>query len=109
MGLPRALRALDFPAPVCQTSAMSKQESGCIPCTNCCVTVPQDKYFAVEKFGKYSHMLAPGLAVAGCDVCGCCIQFRSISSRVSQNDIIVQTKTKDNVFVVAKVAVQQSV
>eukprot|EP00449_Zooxanthella_nutricula_P015192 CAMPEP_0198537294 /NCGR_PEP_ID=MMETSP1462-20131121/43644_1 /TAXON_ID=1333877 /ORGANISM="Brandtodinium nutriculum, Strain RCC3387" /LENGTH=39 /DNA_ID= /DNA_START= /DNA_END= /DNA_ORIENTATION= len=32
-------------------------ENGCLPCTNCFVTVPQDKTYAVEKFGKYSHML----------------------------------------------------
>merc|ERR1712014_124955 len=59
--------------------------------------------------GKFSHMLSPGLAFAGCDLCGCCISFRSITSRVEQNICMVQTKTKDNVFVTAKVAVQQSV
>jgi len=84
-------------------------ERGCLPCTNCCVTVPQDKYFAVERFGKYDHMLAPGLAMAGFDCCGCCITFRSITSRVDQLMVRVSTKTKDNVFVTAQVAVQQSV
>merc|ERR1712008_152857 len=78
-------------------------------CTNCCVTVPQDKYFAVESFGKFSHMLPPGLAFAGLDCCGCCITFRSITSRVDQLMVRVNTKTKDNVFVTAQVAVQQSV
>jgi len=73
------------------------------------VTVPQDKWFAVESFGKFSHMLKPGLAFAGLDCCGCCITFRSITSRVEQNNVVVQTKTKDNVFVTAQVAVQQSV
>ena len=86
-----------------------RRENGCIPCTNCCVTVPQYKYFAVENFGKFSHMLSPGLAFAGFDLCGCCINFRSITSRVEQNSCNVQTKTKDNVFVTVKVAVQQSV
>jgi regulator of protease activity HflC (stomatin/prohibitin superfamily) len=86
-----------------------QMESGCIPCCNCVVTVPQDKYFAVENFGKFSKMLPPGLNFAGFDVCGCCITFRSITSRVEQNLVRVQTKTKDNVFVVANVAVQQSV
>jgi len=71
--------------------------------------VPQDKYFAAEQFGKFSHILSPGLSFAGVDVCGCCITFRSITSRVEQNMVVVQTKTKDNVFLVAKVAVQQSV
>merc|ERR1712039_292715 len=54
-------------------------------------------------------ILRPGLAFAGIDCCGCCISFRSITSRVEQNVVMVQTKTKDNVFVTAKVAVQQSV
>jgi len=88
---------------------MQQEERGCIPCTNCFVTVPQDKYYAVESFGKFSHILQPGLAFAGPDCCGCCIGFRSITSRVEQNNVQVQTKTKDNVFVTANVAVQQSV
>jgi len=71
--------------------------------------VDQDKWFAVERFGKYSHILGPGLSFVGVDCCGCCITLRSITSRVEQNTVIVQTKTKDNVFVTAKVAVQQSV
>ncbi|OLP78090.1 Protein OSCP1 [Symbiodinium microadriaticum] len=78
---------------------MQQVEKGCLPCTNCLVTVPQDKYFAVEKFGKFSHMLKPGLATVGCDLCGCCIGFRSITSRTEQNMVNVSTKTKDNVFV----------
>jgi len=73
------------------------------------VTVPQDKYYAVEKFGKFSHILKPGLATVGCDCMGCCISFRSITSRVEQNNVVVSTKTKDNVFVQVRVAVQQSV
>lgn len=54
-------------------------------------------------------MLPPGLAFAGFDICGCCITFRSITSRVDQIVVQVHTKTKDNVFVTAQVAVQQSV
>jgi len=84
-------------------------ERGCIPCTNCFATVPQDKYFAVEKFGKFSHTLKPGLAFGGVDCCGCCVTYRSITSRVEQNVVNVRTKTKDNVFVNVVVAVQQSV
>jgi len=86
-----------------------RQERGCLPCGNCFVTVPQDKWYAVEKFGKFDSILKPGLAFAGIDVCGTCISFRSITSRVEQNLVRVQTKTKDNVFVTAMVAVQQSV
>merc|ERR1711972_758360 len=66
-------------------------------------------YFAVEKFGKFSHILGPGLAVTGLDCCGCCITFRSITSRVDQIMCQVRTKTKDNVFVNVLVAVQQCV
>mmetsp|Transcript_65613 Transcript_65613/g.192008 ORF Transcript_65613/g.192008 Transcript_65613/m.192008 type:complete len:297 (+) Transcript_65613:80-970(+) len=86
-----------------------RYEGGCCPCTNCCVTVPQDRYYAIERFGKFDDILRPGLSVAGVDCCGCCINFRSITSRVEQNNIVVQTKTKDNVFVLVRVAVQQSV
>merc|ERR1712014_213331 len=40
---------------------------------------------------------------------GCCITFRSITSRVDQTICQVRTKTKDNVFVNVLVAVQQAV
>eukprot|EP00929_Paragymnodinium_shiwhaense_P014493 TRINITY_DN122401_c0_g1_i1.p1 TRINITY_DN122401_c0_g1~~TRINITY_DN122401_c0_g1_i1.p1 ORF type:complete len:328 (+),score=65.38 TRINITY_DN122401_c0_g1_i1:84-986(+) len=88
---------------------MSRQESGCIPCTNCLVTVPQDKWFAVENFGAYSRVLRPGLSFAGFDLCGCCVSFRSMSSRVDQINCQVRTKTQDNVFVNVMVAVQHVV
>ena len=88
---------------------MSQPERGCLPFTNCFVTVPQDKWYAVEKFGRYSHMLPPGLAFGGPDVCGCCLTYRSITSRVEQIMCTVSTKTKDNVFVNAHIAVQMSV
>jgi regulator of protease activity HflC (stomatin/prohibitin superfamily) len=88
---------------------MSEPERGCLPFTNCFVTVPQDKWYAVEKFGKYSHQLTPGLSFGGFDICGCCLTYRSITSRVEQIMCTVSTKTKDNVFVTAQVAVQQSV
>jgi len=83
--------------------------SGMLPCCNCCITVPQDQYIAVENFGKFNKTLPPGLQIAGFDCCGICISFRSISARVDQTFVTVTTKTKDNVFVVAKVAVQHLV
>jgi regulator of protease activity HflC (stomatin/prohibitin superfamily) len=64
---------------------------------------------AVENFGKFNKTLPPGLQVAGCDVCGICISFRAISARVDQTLVNVTTKTKDNVFVNAQVAVQHRV
>merc|ERR1740116_215020 len=54
-------------------------------------------------------MLKPGLSCVGFDMCGICIQYRAITKRVEQNDCVVETKTKDNVFVSVRVAVQQSV
>jgi len=90
-------------------AGQQRQESGCIPCFNCCVTVPQDKIYAVELFGSFQKVVGAGLNIVGCDVGGCCISFRSISKRVEQNDVIVETKTKDNVFVMVKVSVQQQV
>lgn len=85
------------------------QISGCIPCCNCCVAVPQDKYVAVENFGKFNKVLSSGLQFAGFDCCGICITFRGVSARVDQTFVMVSTKTKDNVFVRAQVAVQHRV
>jgi regulator of protease activity HflC (stomatin/prohibitin superfamily) len=90
-------------------AGQQRQESGCIPCFNCCATVPQDKIYAVELFGSFTKVIGSGLNVVGCDVGGCCISFRSITKRVEQNDVFVETKTKDNVFVLVKVSVQQQV
>lgn len=84
-------------------------ETGCCPLTNSCVIVPQDKWYVVEKFGQYKSALKPGLTVVGCDLLGCCISFRSITSRVEQNDCVVHTKTKDNVFLSCNIAIQQTV
>jgi len=86
-----------------------RSESGCLPCTNCCVTVPQDKIYAVEWFGSYTKVLGSGLHFVGFDCLSCCVSFRSITKRVEQNDVWVETKTKDNVFVAVKVSVQQAV
>lgn len=71
--------------------------------------MPQDRFFAVEKFGSFDKILEPGLNCAGIDMCGMCVSFRSISQRVEQNMCLVETKTKDNVFVLVSVAVQLSV
>jgi len=86
-----------------------QQASGPCPLGNCIATVPQDEFYSVEKFGEFQRILGPGLTCVGCDCFGLCIGFRSMTRRVAQNDCIVETKTKDNVFVAVKVAVQQSV
>lgn len=91
-------------------AGQQRHELGLLPCLgNCLVAVPQDKFYAVERFGEFERVLKPGLACIGFDLCGICISFRSISRRVEQNDCLIETKTKDNVFVVVKVAVQQVV
>mmetsp|Transcript_10793 Transcript_10793/g.17098 ORF Transcript_10793/g.17098 Transcript_10793/m.17098 type:complete len:313 (-) Transcript_10793:17-955(-) len=89
--------------------AGSRSVSGCLPCSNCFVAVPQDRWIAVESFGNFQDIKEPGLAWTGWDCCGMCIQLRSISTRIEQNDCAVETKTKDNVFVTVKVSIQQSV
>jgi len=73
------------------------------------VSVDQDMFVAVERFGQFDRVIGPGLSCLGCDVCGICIGLRSITRRVDQNECVIETKTKDNVFVVVRVAVQQSV
>ncbi|CAK0839235.1 unnamed protein product [Prorocentrum cordatum] len=74
-------------------AGQQRQESGCIPCCNCCVTVPQDKIYAVENFGSFTKARRGALG----------------GKRVEQNEVFVETKTKDNVFVMVKVSVQQQV
>eukprot|EP00439_Symbiodinium_sp_Y106_P028758 s4096_g3.t1 len=66
------------------TRCRRREEPGCLPCGNCFVVVPQDRFFALERFGKFDRTLAPGLSWAGFDLCGACVAFRSISSRVVQ-------------------------
>jgi len=82
---------------------------GCIPLTNCCAIVPEDQFYAVERFGSFDQVIDPGLHYIGCDLLGVCVTFRSITRRVEQNQCAIETKTKDNVFVMVHVAVQQSV
>lgn len=86
-----------------------QREHGMFPCCNCFASVPQDRFYAVERFGQYDKIVGSGLHCFGCDCCGICIGLRSISRRVEQNECIIETKTKDNVFVLVRVAVQQSV
>eukprot|EP00933_Yihiella_yeosuensis_P020236 TRINITY_DN16270_c0_g3_i1.p1 TRINITY_DN16270_c0_g3~~TRINITY_DN16270_c0_g3_i1.p1 ORF type:complete len:300 (+),score=80.33 TRINITY_DN16270_c0_g3_i1:64-963(+) len=88
---------------------MHQSEKGCLVVSNCMVTVPQDKYFAVERFGSFTKILKPGLQFGGLDMFGCCITYRSITTRLEQSFVAVNTKTKDNVFVTCQVAVQHAV
>lgn len=69
----------------------------------CIFTVDQQTFKVVERFGKFSKICHSGLnfkipfidKIAGYD-----------SFRIQQLDVPVETKTKDNVFVVIKISVQ---
>mmetsp|Transcript_31178 Transcript_31178/g.87665 ORF Transcript_31178/g.87665 Transcript_31178/m.87665 type:complete len:407 (-) Transcript_31178:102-1322(-) len=89
--------------------ALQTPHKGILPCCNCLVVVPQDKVVSVESFGSFLKVLEPGLSFAGLDICGACINLNAISTRVDQIICRVPTKTRDNVFVQAEVAVQLSV
>eukprot|EP00922_Rhytidocystis_sp_ex-Travisia-forbesii_P027172 GHVS01039857.1.p1 GENE.GHVS01039857.1~~GHVS01039857.1.p1 ORF type:complete len:280 (-),score=36.56 GHVS01039857.1:246-1085(-) len=73
----------------------------------CVVGVPQDSVVVVEKFGKFDKLAEPGClclpipciwAVAG-----------TLSTRIQQIYVDVQTKTLDNVFAAVQVAIQYAV
>jgi len=83
--------------------------TGILLFSNSFVSVPQDMCYAVEHFGEFQKILEPGCTYVGFDLCGICYGLRAISRRVEQNEVIVGTKTSDNVFVQVRVAVQQSV
>jgi len=72
-----------------------------------CVIVSQDEVKVVEQLGKYMMVARPGL---NC-ILPCLCQFvkGTLSMRLMQMDITCETKTKDNVFVTLKVAVQYQV
>lgn len=69
--------------------------------------VPQDQLAVYEKCGKFNGRLTPGMSCLGLDVCGQCITTRAVSSRVMENTIKCETKTRDNVFIKIDVAIQQ--
>eukprot|EP00921_Rhytidocystis_pertsovi_P015135 GHVQ01024191.1.p1 GENE.GHVQ01024191.1~~GHVQ01024191.1.p1 ORF type:complete len:247 (+),score=35.29 GHVQ01024191.1:413-1153(+) len=73
----------------------------------CFHSVPNDKIYVVEKCGKFDRMALPGLLFLPlpcvCDVVG------RVSTRICQLDVLVETKTKDNVFVQINISVQYAV
>lgn len=73
----------------------------------CCACVPQSTAGVVERFGKFSRVISPGLNFLAC----CIGEFvaGAVSLRVRQLDVTIETKTKDNVFVVVVVSVQYEV
>eukprot|EP00928_Gymnodinium_smaydae_P059224 TRINITY_DN4248_c0_g2_i1.p1 TRINITY_DN4248_c0_g2~~TRINITY_DN4248_c0_g2_i1.p1 ORF type:complete len:319 (+),score=91.68 TRINITY_DN4248_c0_g2_i1:173-1129(+) len=88
---------------------MQRTEKGCLPGTNCLVRVPEDRFIAVERFGVFRRLLQPGLSFAGLDLCGACVQLRSVPATLEEAHCTVSTKTKDHEFVSARVVVCFSV
>lgn len=103
-------RQQDFASPMWYDAASDTAiVRGLLPCTNCCIAVPQDRWIAVEQFGKFEAVLEPGLHFAGLDLLGCCVQFRSTNKRVQQQLCKITSITKDKLFIAVHVAVQRSV
>mmetsp|Transcript_29878 Transcript_29878/g.63439 ORF Transcript_29878/g.63439 Transcript_29878/m.63439 type:complete len:281 (+) Transcript_29878:169-1011(+) len=75
----------------------------CIPC---CICVSTSEVVLVERCGKFDRMIPAGLGVV---ICPCEQNAGSVSFRVQQLDVRVETKTKDNVFVSTVVSIQYQV
>lgn len=72
----------------------------------CCVTVSSGTVQMIERFGAFQRIANPGLScLVPCvnSVAG------TISMRLQQMEVSCETKTKDNVFVTIKVAIQYQV
>lgn len=72
----------------------------CIPC---CFTISTAEVGIIERLGKYSRMAQPGLGII---ICPMERLVGRISFRVQQLDVVVETKTLDNVFITSRVSVQ---
>jgi len=72
----------------------------------CFVITKQGTVNLIERFGAFKNIARPGLTclVPCCDCVG-----GSVSMRLTQLEVACETKTKDNVFVTIKVAVQYQV
>lgn len=77
-----------------------------IMCIPCCFTISTAEVGIVEKWGKFSRLVQPGL---GFVICPMEQLVGRLSFRVQQLDVRVETKTADNVFLVAVVSVQYQV
>lgn len=68
-------------------------------------TVDQGYNAVIERFGKYARTVGPGLGMK----IPLIETVRRVDVRVQQLDVEVETKTKDNVFVISNVSVQFNV
>ena len=76
---------------------------GIIPC----VTVNTGTVALIEQFGKFTKIAKPGLNIV--IPCFCEFPAATVSMRLQQMEVSCETKTKDNVFVLIRVAVQYQV
>jgi len=77
--------------------------------SNCCAEVAQDKWVAVERFGRFQELLGPGLHCLGPDCCSAIVSLRSVSNRIMQHETSTLAKlsaVREGLFVKAVVAVQ---
>jgi len=93
--------------PPAQHSAdQTRHHAGCTMSCCCFVITKQGTVNLIERFGAFKNISRPGLTclVPCCDCVG-----GSVSMRLTQLEVACETKTKDNVFVTIKVAVQYQV
>mmetsp|Transcript_8636 Transcript_8636/g.24254 ORF Transcript_8636/g.24254 Transcript_8636/m.24254 type:complete len:284 (-) Transcript_8636:148-999(-) len=77
--------------------------------SNCCAEVPQDKWVAVERFGRFSELLGPGCHCLGPDCCSAVISLRSMSNRIMQQEVNTMAKlpgAQEGLWIKARVAIQ---
>jgi len=73
---------------------------------SCCICIEESNVGMIESFGKFSRVAEPGINFMNClteRVAG------QLSLRVEQQTINVETRSKDNVFVTIRMAVQYKV
>jgi len=75
-----------------------------MPC--CCTTISTGSVGIVETLGKFSSIAHPGLLIMPFPISNL---VGGLSTRVQQLDVVTMTKTKDNVTVTLKIAVQYRV
>jgi regulator of protease activity HflC (stomatin/prohibitin superfamily) len=72
----------------------------------CCFTISTAEVGVIERWGKYSRLVQPGLNVICCPMESL---VGKLSFRVQQLNVRVETKTLDNVFITSVVSVQYQV
>lgn len=75
-------------------------------CLPCAFTISTAEVGVIERWGKFSRLVQPGLGII------CCPMEQLVgrlSFRVQQLDVRVETKTLDNVFLTAVVSVQYQI